>query len=114
MLGVGVVFTLLAKYSQMRGDRARLVLSRHAQSRMEQRSVSITAVQLCRERGRWMRNSVSGRMVLCWNGVLLGARPFGNGVATVMRGSTAGYELTRRPREKEKRKYKDAKHLRWA
>ena len=95
------------------GDRARLVLSRHAQSRMEKRSVSMTEVQLCRQRGRWMRNPVSGRMMLCWNGVKLGAMPFGRVVATVMRGGTTGYELTRRPRMKEKRKYKDEKHLKW-
>jgi hypothetical protein len=50
--------------------------------------------------------------MLCWNGVMLGARPFGRGVATVMRGGTAGYELARRPKRKDKRKYKDEKHLR--
>ena len=89
-----------------------MVLSRHAQSRMEQRSVSVTEVRLCRDRGRWMRNPVSGRTMLCWNGVKLGARPFGRGVATVMRGDTAGYELARRPKRKDKRKYKDENHLR--
>ena len=102
---------LRPKHSQM--DRARLVLSRHAQSRMECRSVSMAEVRLCRERGRWMRAS-SGRIKLCWNGVQLGAQPFGGVVGTVMRGGTAGYELMRQPRMKKKEKYRDPKHLlRW-
>ena len=54
-------------------DRAQLSLSRHAQSRMAQRSVSPAEVQQCVLHGRWMRNQVSGKVLNCASIALLHA-----------------------------------------
>ena len=91
----------------------RLAPSGHAQSRMAERAVSAAEVRQCKQRGRWMRHPVSGRKVLCFGKLILGARPFAKGIATVMCGTVPEY-VPCRPRMKLKQKYKDAKHIcRW-
>ena len=86
-------------------------MSHLAQSRMHQRGVCASDVHQCRMRGVWMRNAASGRVVLCWRGVVLGVKPFSKAIATVMQGSLEEY-VRFRQRGKNKRKYKDDKHLR--
>ena len=88
-------------------------MSRHAQSRMDDRRIRTPDVKRCKLHGRWMRNPASGQVVLAWEGILLGVKPFGKAIATVMRGGTSGYVPFRPRKRKQKRKYRDAKHV-WA
>lgn len=85
-------------------------LSQHAKIRMQERDISMFAVQECMMHGTWMKNPHSGRTVLSLNGVLLGVKPFSKAIPTVMSGTASGYERFF-PRKKEKTKYCDTKHI---
>ena len=86
------------------------MFTNHARMRMNERDVAPTEIEQCIKKGSWSfcNNGVYGRY---YKGLMVVFHPISGLVITVWRGEDSCKDKVRQPVKKDKKKYKDSKHV---